>query len=173
MCGLIIRKLGIKSDISIHQEEDIKIPQIKRKITDFEKDEFIQESFITLKNYFKQALKKTEAGHNNVRSSLEELTNSKFVAKIYVDGDLKSVCKIWIDKGYSSNLQIHYFEGDSRSGYNNDNSYNDSAYVEDNGIEIFFRIINMGFGIIDKNVDLNKASSKDLGVYFWKNLSRI
>ncbi len=168
ICDLIIGKLGIKSVSGKHLEEEIVIPKIKRKISDFDKDQFIRESFTTLKDYFKLALNKTESGHDNVKAVFEEVTNNKFLAKIYVDGDMKSICKIWIGSGISSNPSILYYEGNTRLSFDNDNTYNDSASVRDNGEENFFQIMNLGFGIPDKSINVDKATGRDLAVHFWK-----
>ncbi|MEO8210191.1 MAG: hypothetical protein ABI840_06495, partial [bacterium] len=99
---------------------------------------------------------------------MEEVTTNKFVVKIYVDGDIKSVCKIWIGTGFSSNYSILYLESNSNLNFDNDNSYNDSAHIEDNGRKIYFKILNMGYRIVDKNINLEEATGKDLAIYFWK-----
>ncbi len=167
LCEKIINKINGSSGSNMDNNDEIEVPRIKRKITDFEKDKFLQESFSILKDYFKKGLIKTEQNHSNVKTQFEEVTTNKFVAKIYVDGDIKLVCKIWIGTGFSSNYSIRYLEGNSRLNYDDENSYNGSAHVEENGREIYLKILDMGFGILDKNINLEEASGKDLSIYFW------
>lgn len=168
LCGKIVSKLNPNLQISPSHEDEIELPIIKRKITDFERDNYLKNSFIVVRNYFTKALLKTEENHKNVKTNLEAMNESKFIAKIYVDGNLKTTCKIWIGSGFSSNGSILYLHGSQSFNFGNDCSYNDSVSVKDNGIELYFNISNIGFGIVDKNINLERASAKDVAVYFWK-----
>ncbi len=163
-----MKKLGSSSKAIISQDDEIELPKIKRKFNDLEKNKYLQESFLVLKEYFRKALIKTEQAHTNVKTLLKEISDDKFTATIYVDGDVKSICKIWIGSGVFSGNSILYSEGSSRLSFDNDNSFNGSAYLENNGIELYFKIMNMSFGMVDKNINLEKASANDLGFYYWK-----
>jgi hypothetical protein len=171
LCQKILRKLDRKQlteEISADNNEEIVMPDIKREITDFEKDKFIKESFIIIKDYFTKALKKLEAQESGINTSLDEITQTKFIAKIYMNGNIKSICKIWIGSGITSGNSISYSEGSHHFDFENDGSINDYANVEDNGKGLFFRISGMGFGSYGKGINMEKASAKELAAYFWK-----
>lgn len=171
LCQKILRKLKRKQlteELSADNNEEIVMPDIKRKISDFEKDKFIKESFIIIKDYFTKALKKLEAQESSINTSLDEITQTKFIAKIYMNGDIKSICKIWIGSGITSGNSISYSEGSHHFDFENDNSINDYANVEDDGKKLFFRISGMGFGRFGDGINMEQATAKELATYFWK-----
>ena len=171
LCQKILKKLNkgsLTEDISHDNSDEIEIPAIKRKITDFEKDKFLNKSFQEIKDYFYKALETLEAKETGVNTSLDEITKTKFIAKIYINGEIKSICKIWLGSGITSGNSISYSEGSHHFDFENDGSINDYANVEDNGKELFFRISGMGFGSYGKGINMEKASAKDLAAYFWK-----
>lgn len=173
LCRKVLKKLDKiddKSELNNNDSDDneIEIVQVKRKITDLEKHEFLQKSFIFLKDYFKKGLTKLEKSNSNVKTQFEEITSQKFVAKIFVDGDLNSMCKIWMSSGSSFGGDIGYVESTNGLDVSNDNTYNDSAYLKEDGKDIFFEISAMSFGMIDSSINTQKASSKDLSIYLWK-----
>jgi len=178
LCQKILKKLNkslLTEDIlpetdivATEYRDEIELPEIKRKITDFEKDKFLNKSFQEIKDYFTKALSKLEAKEPDINTSLDEITKTKFIAKIYMDGEIKSICKIWLGSGITSGSSISYSEGSRHFDFENDNSINDYANVEDNGKEIFFKISGMGFGRFGEGINMEKASAKELAVYFWK-----
>lgn len=171
LCQKILKKLNkppLTEDISPEYSEEIELPKFKRKITDFEKDKFLNKSFQEIKDYFTRALKTLEAKESNTNTSLDEITKTKFIAKIYVNGEIKSICKIWIGSGITSGSSISYSEGSRHFDYENDGSINDYANAEDDGKEIFFRISGMGFGRFGEGINMERASANELAVYFWK-----
>lgn len=173
LCQKILRKLNRKQlteEIPANNNEEIVMPDIKRKISDFEKDKFIKESFIIIKDYFTKALKKLEAQESGINTSLDEITRTKFIAKVYMNGNIKSICKIWVGSGITSGNSISYSEGSHHFDFENDSSINDYANVEDDGKEIFFRISGMGSGRYSDGINMEKASAKELAAYFWKRL---
>jgi len=179
LCQKILKKLnksplteenlpGAEIVKTIDYRDEIELPEIKRKITDFEKDKFLNISFQEIKDYFTIALSKLDAKEPDINTSLDEITKTKFIAKIYMDGEIKSICKIWLGSGITSDNSISYSEGSRHFDFENDNSINDYANVEDNGKEIFFKISGMGFGRFGEGINMEKASAKELAAYFWK-----
>lgn len=168
LCKKILMKLK-KDMIRIPKDnEEIELPTIKRKFTDIEKEKYIQESYSEIAQYFRRGLAKLEKTDNRVQTYFGDVTNKKFFVKVYLDGNLKSVCKIWIGYGFSSNGTIGYLESNSVLDNHEDNSYNDYASLEDNGLEMYFRISMISFLNNDYEIDRNKASARDLAIYFWK-----
>lgn len=173
ICTAIIQKLGKEKDHdNIHKNiPEISIPIIKRTITDLEKKQFIKTSFAEILNYFEKGLSGLEKDNSHIETDLEKITTTKFVATLYVEGTLKAQCKIWIDSStYGSSYSISYVEGTRGIDFNNDNTLNDSARVEDDGIEMFFDILAMSFFSFfegTEKIDLKHASANDVAKYYW------
>ena len=172
IANLIINKLnelGIKIISNNNTiDDEYLIPEIKRKISDLEKKKFLNKSFTDIQDYFENALIKLKSKYPNVDTELNKLSSIKFVAEIYVDGELKIQCKLWIGGMWGTN-SISYSESTRGLDINNDNSMNDSATVEDNGKDIYFKILGTFFGNMgDMKIDIAKASGKDAAKYFWE-----
>jgi hypothetical protein len=170
ICSLIIKKLGIKVNIPDKELEDpdFDIPIVKRKINDLEKKKYLKASFNQIESYFEKGLHLLRKNNAHVDIYFEKLSQSKFIAEVFVEGEKKTVCKIWISYGMISENSICFLQGTDRIDYNNDNSMNDWASVEDNGKEIFFRISDMGFGLLNEKINKERASAEDVAKYFWK-----
>lgn len=141
----------------------IPIPKVKRKISRLEKDKYLKEAFTYIKEYFNRGLQELKKAYSEVDIDFTEIHNFKFVSKVYVEGDLKTQCKIWIG-GMMSDNQIAYSEG--QFDLNNDNSLNDWITVADDGHEIFLQPSGMGFHYgqtPDKKLYVQEAAE-----YLWK-----
>ena len=70
---------------------------------------------------------------------------------------------------WGTETAISFSEGTRGMDINNDNSLNDSASVDEDGIDIFFSLLGMTFGRVEgaENVDLKHASAKDVAKYYW------
>ncbi len=60
-----------------------------------------------MKAYFKEALEELRATSPAVQTDFFEVDARKFVAKVYLEGDLKAQCKIWLG-GPFRGVQISY-----------------------------------------------------------------
>jgi predicted MPP superfamily phosphohydrolase len=176
ICDLTLKKLNSQklvkkiSDNGNNDDEDqIPIPKIRRTISDLEKKKFLKSSFNEIKNYFDTALNKLNKTNQHIETDFDEITSSKFVATVYVEGQIKSQCKIWIGGMWGGENSISYAEGIRGIDINNDSSMNDSARVTDDGIEIYFDILGMSFGHLEgiDKINLKHASAKDVAIYYW------
>lgn len=158
--GEVVEKAGAEF------KNDIIVPKIKRTISDLEKSEYLQASFNIIFDYFSDALKHLEKQNQHCKSKFKNISSSKFAAEVYVEGKLKINCKIWIGSGSVNHYSINYVESTSFLDIQNDGSLNDSAHLEDNGIELYFHLLMMGF-IRSNDIDQKKASPNDVARYFW------
>lgn len=181
VCAAIIKKLDNKSPSESGREgdnlQDISIPKIKRAISDLEKKQFLKTSFAEIMNYFDKGLIQFKYANSHIETDFEKITDSKFVASVYVDGQLKNQCKIWTETGrFGSSLSISYSEGSFGLDSSNDNAMNDSARITDDGFEIFFDVLGIAFGFnINglENINLKHASTIDVAKYYWGRFIRI
>ncbi len=168
ICNLTLKKLGIKKPdtVVIEDKDIIYIPEIKRTISDLEKNNFLKSAFNEVKIYFQKGLQELKKLNIHIETDFEENADNKFSASVYVEGNLKSKCKIWIGGLWGNENSISYSEG--VRGWD-DNSLNDSATVKDDGYEIFFDILGMVLGHLEgiNQIDLKHASKTDLAKYYW------
>lgn len=145
---------------------NIPVPKIKKSYTQLEKDRFAREGFLFILNYFKKGCEKIRTIGECLDSEFLEVGELKFVAKLYKNGNLASLCKIWMGGAFSQN-SIAYSE--SFNDLHSDNSYNDWLSVEDNGYRLFFKPSGMWFRSSEngeKCLDEQQAAE-----YFWRRFT--
>ena len=163
---LLIR-LGEKSPKSEQQDKetiDFDLPaKIKKKFSTHEKDIFLKDAFEKLKEYFQNVLTKMDEKYSEIQTDFMEIHKFKFICKIYINGELKNQCKIWLG-GLTSSDSIAYVEG--KFDINNDNSMNDFFNIETNEYEIGFKLSNMWYDTEFNKIDL--LNKDQLARYVWK-----
>jgi hypothetical protein len=148
--------------------DSIPMPKQKKIFTQLDEDRFAKDAFNYIKQYFRQALQKLETHDSNLQTGFDEITNLKFVSKIYMQGNLKAQCRIWLGDDILSNT-IYYNEG---INILSDNAINDYLPVTNNGEELRLQIGKFGFGMVQVEEPL--ATQKQAAEYLWKRLiSRI
>jgi len=144
---------------------DIPLPKQKKTFTQFEKDRFAKEAFNYIKKYFQQALQDTETHDPNLQTEFDEITNLRFKSKIYVQGDLKAQCSIWLGDNLISNT-IYYNEGTRGL---DDSSINTYLPVVDNGEELRLHI--QDFASTSRvQIEEEKATKQQAAEYLWRRL---
>lgn len=114
----------------------IPLPKIKKKFSQRDKDVFLRNSFIVIKDYFQDALKELSNHYHEVETDFSGIHNFKFIATIYVRGEVANRCKIWIG-GPSASDSIAYHTG--QFSIDSDNSYNDILSVADDEQSLGFK----------------------------------
>lgn len=122
----------------------IPLPKIKKEFTQRDKDLFLRNSFTVIKSYFQKALPELSHHYPEVETDFEEVHNFKFMATIYVRGEIGNKCKIWIGGMSSSSDSIAYQSG--QISIDRDNSFNDMLSVSDNQQTLGFEPSNMWYG---------------------------
>jgi hypothetical protein len=110
----------------------IPMPKRKKTFTQLEKDRFTRDTFSYIKEYFKHALNELQRNDPDIQTDFEEVTSQHFMSRIYVRGDLKAECNIWLGGSFGRNT-ISYNEG---TRGNSTGSINESISIEDNGEEL-------------------------------------
>lgn len=117
----------------------IPMPTVTQKVGDKQLDDFLFQSFETIKVYFQQALAQLNKSNDVVETSFREVTNHKFMAEIFVQGKSKARCKIWLGSGLMGRrMTIGYSAG--KFDLSNDNSYNELISAEAHGSTLFLRL---------------------------------
>ena len=124
-----------KSKLTSEKSFDIPMPPIKKKFTQRDKDLFLKTSFGIIKAYFREALARLEKQYSEVETDLTDIHRFKFICTIYVQGEVKSKCKIWIGGPMSSDT-IAYKSG--QFDLDSDNSCNGWLCITNDGSQLGF-----------------------------------
>ena len=117
-------------------DSQIPFPKLRKNFTQRDKDQFLHGSFTVVVQYFQKALKDVEGNYQEVDTDFQKIHEKKFIATIYLNGEIANRCKIWID-GMTASDSIAYQTGSF--GINADNSFNEMLSVVDDGEVIGFR----------------------------------
>lgn len=142
---------------------DIPIHQIARTYTQLDKDRFVENAFSIIRDYFRQALNELKSRYSGADTDLKEINAEKFVARIYILGQLRCMCKIWLGNTFGSQ-SIQYAEG-SQIDINYDNSMNDYLTVDQ--IKSGLRLKLSAFGIGIKKPDQDVVPPELAAEYLW------
>jgi transcriptional regulator with XRE-family HTH domain len=145
------------------QRLDIPVPKIKKTFSQRDRDRFLRVAFEFIKHYFQDALTQLEAHYADIETDFIEVHTQKFVSRVYLQGSLKSQCKIWVGRPLSSE-SINYSEG--MFDVNNDNSLNGYIIVDDDGSDLGLKIAN--FGLSFSSPTLALSSPEQAAEQLWR-----
>jgi TIR domain-containing protein len=156
---------GATHDSSATVQQQVHTPKLKKRFTDRDKDKFLKLSFETMKSYFQDALSQFESRYPEIETDFTEVHNQKFTCKIYMHGEAKQQCKIWVG-GLSGQDSIAYSEG--RSIVDNDNSYSEIINVGDDGFELH---LNFSLGSAYTQQNTEKLNPNEAAEALWKRFT--
>lgn len=163
---------GKKHNQSDKSSSNIRIPKIRKKFTQRDKDLFLRQSLNVIKSYFREALEKLQAQCTEVETDFIEIHQLKFISTIYVNGEVFGKCKIWIRSQFGSD-SILYSSGNIN--IDTDNSFNIMLSVNDDGFKLGFNSSGMWFGgtnLGEGQILTAEKTSENLWVYFTENLNQ-
>lgn len=145
-------------------EPDIYIPRIRKPKTDLEISDFISSAFQSIKQYFSKASAELTKHHPTIQSRITPASDIKFVCEIFMDGQSKAKCKVWID--HSHTPQICY----SESFYSiDDNSYNEAFSISKNPDELGLQcLMRFGWEHLMGHLDFSHLSPSQAAEYLWR-----
>jgi len=147
------------------------MPHIKKPLTDKDRRDYLRHTFGIIRGYFEEATKQLQADLEMIETSIEDVNDTKFTCEIYLNGQSKARCKIWIGSLLGSSYgQIHYAEG--RFDVNNNNAYNDAIDVVEGEQELHLRS-SFGAMFSGRGPDTTKPSSPEqIAEYLWLRFAR-
>ena len=134
--------------------------RIKRTFTDKNKDRFLGEAFEYLATFFEGSLAELEKRNQQVGTDFCRVDARHFTAAIYINGGEANSCRIWLGGRHSFTGGIAY----SNSANGNDNSFNETLNVEDDGYTMFLKPL--GFSTYGQN-DKGNLSLEGAAEHFW------
>ncbi len=153
------------SNSSVHIETET-LPRssnlrIKKEFTQQQKDEFTEETFEYIANYFEGSLKELSDRNPEINTKFKRVDANHFTAVVYRDGDIVAQCKIWLGGLSSYTGEIYY----STNITQDDNSYNESLSIDTDGHILFLKALGMAFR--GRNVDNEMFSQEGAADYYW------
>ena len=137
--------------------------RVRREFTDIERSRFLSEALDYFQNYFENSLIELQARSAGIETEFRKIDANHFTAMIYKTGNLVSQCKVWLAMDSYSAGEILY----SSSVSINDNSWNESLHVDDDGYVLGLK--SMGFH--QKGYDSETLLSNEGGAeFFWSML---
>lgn len=85
-----------------------KLPSVPKTITDLDRDRFLQSAFDVVLKYFQTGVEQINQSDQQLHVELDKQTSSSFSCQIYVSGNKKSFCQIWIGSDYGPRSHIYY-----------------------------------------------------------------
>lgn len=107
---------------------DTDIPTFKN-ITDLDKVNFLNYSFNKIVQKLERNLHKTKQRNANFDFQFKQIHAQKYIGELFIDGDLKTGFKIWLDKQHGSSLAINLAYGTGFS-IDHDSSMNEIITCE-------------------------------------------
>lgn len=131
--------------------------RVKKAFTDRDKDKFLSDAFEYMANFFEGSLSELAARNPEVETDFRRIDKNHFTATVYITGSERSRCKIWFGGRDSFPSGIAYSYGSSSV---NDNSYNESLSVEDDGYTLYLKALGM-------SMQQSKMSFEGAAEYYW------
>jgi hypothetical protein len=137
--------------------------RVKKTFTDREKDQFQAEAFEYVANFFEQSLTELKVRNSAIETEFRRIDANRFTSTVYVNGAEATHCRIWLGGRGSFSGGIAFKSG--RSFNDNDNSFNESLSVSDDGHTMFLQSI--GFAVSSFG-DNKKMTLEGAGEFYWE-----
>jgi hypothetical protein len=135
--------------------------------TDLEKRRFIQTAFDAVVQHFESGLAALSAKDTVVDYEFKAVTSAKYVAEIFVHGERRARCKLWIADGLGGN-GIAYSETDV--GWDSDNSYNELLALTND--ELALKSLMSGFGgRAEEGLNLEHLTPEKAAEFLWRRFT--
>ena len=133
--------------------------RIKRDFTDRERHSFLNEGFEYVASYFENSLQELQARNSDVETDFRRIDADRFEARVFVVGQEKSRCGIWLGGLFRTDGLYFSFDGAGDS-----NGYNESMSIRDDGYTLFFEPLGMSHFRQEVN---KKLTFEGAAEYFW------
>lgn len=143
------------------------MPRLRRNFSDLEKRRFVQSAFETIHHGFEANLSALAGSEPRVNHDVR-LSGSppdRFEAEIFVDGESKARCQVWIDRSFGTD-SIAFYEGRSFGS----GAMNESLSIADDAYELRLRALmsSVAFGRATEGFDTNKLTPQEAAEYLWR-----
>ena len=144
---------------------DPKIPLVPKPIADLDRDRFLKAGFETIQNYFQAGTDQIKQSGDHMHAELDKQTSSSFSCQIYVNGNKKSFCQIWIGSDFGKYSHIYYSTSPQAVG-GSSKSFNEKISIDESSGELRLKE-SMGNALGAKN---DGVSAEEVAKSLWERL---
>jgi len=137
--------------------------RVKKSFTDRQRDAFADETFAYIRRFFESSLEELAARNPEVEHRFKSLGDTAFTASVYVSGEKRAACTIWLPGDHMFGGAIAYSADDAGPG----NSMNDSMSVEDDGYRLGMKPLGLSYMGRELSEPLTEQGAAE---YFWSVL---
>lgn len=141
----------------------IQNPQLRlsRPPSDLDRRNFLRRGFEEIVSHFSENMSLLEQENSGLETTVDRNASFEFRAEIYLHGQLKANCRIWIG-GMMSENSISYSEGaTAQMG----NALNETLTIK-NGTELAFSAMGSSWHT-PNDININAMSAEDAARYLW------
>ncbi|MFZ0694366.1 MAG: toll/interleukin-1 receptor domain-containing protein [Alphaproteobacteria bacterium] len=144
------------------------MPKVRGAITDVDRRRFIREAFALIQERFELALAELTRQNAGVDVDMTRVDATKFTAEIFVGGQSRARCKIWIG-GMMGGDDIAYSEGHTSAI---SNSLNEDLTLHEVDGELRLRSLMGGAtGRRGEGPDPQRLNAEDAAEYLWRRFA--
>ena len=139
---------------------------IRKKFTDWQKQEFANEAFEIIAQYFERSLNQLQNEHAGaVKSTFRKIDATSFEATAYVHERERSRCGVWVgcDTTLSRNSTLGYNSG----GVGNRSSFNEMLQIEDDGYRLYLKPM-MAFSWLYGGEAKHELAPNEAAQHLWR-----
>jgi TIR domain-containing protein len=141
------------------------MPKIRGAITDIDRRRFLKEVFAAIQRRFSESLTALARDNPTVDFELTPVDATKFTAEVFVGGESRARCKIWIG-GMMGGDDIAYSEGHSIMSSNSVNE--DLSVAEVDGDLVLNALMGATVGRAGDGLNLHRLNMEEAGEYLWR-----
>jgi hypothetical protein len=149
---------------SSRRAPDRNMPKLRGNPSDLEKRRFLKDAFETIRAGFHERLNQLAGESKGVDVDLTQVDSTKFSAEVFVNGQSRGRCKIWLGGMFGAD-GISYAEGPTSF---NENACNEVFALSDRGELALHAIMNMGLGNAGEGLDTERLSPEEATEYLWR-----
>jgi len=138
--------------------------RIKKRFTDLDKQQFLDEAFQYIANYFDGSLRELKNRNPEISTRFNKIDSQTFTANIYNEGSSVSECMIYYGAGSFSPNSINY----SRTILSSKNSYNENLHLQDDGYNLYLVPSVMSIFSRGRSKENEQLTNEGAAEYFWE-----
>jgi TIR domain len=142
--------------------------RIRKTFSDHDRDTFLGASFEYIANFFENSLTELSNRNPEVSKLFKRIDADRFTAVVYVFGKAVTECRISLGGNVFSGVNKSIFYSSNASG--NDNSYNESISIVDDGYALFWQPLGMPILGSRRQDEKTFLTQQGAAEYFWDML---
>jgi hypothetical protein len=137
------------------------ISTLQNRPTELQIRKFVKDGFATIRECFVSNLDAAARENGRIDTDFTDVTGTEFRAELFVDGESKCVCRVFLGQMFGPNTICY---GQWRSS---GNSASEILSPAKDGSLAFSAMMSMGFTQFERDVDVKRMTADQAADYFW------